>query len=102
MLGGLIDRTAFAISNQPSRYTLNGKPVVPPFKYDRGVSQLRRDGSYKLTPYRDLADLDVFRAAPMVTAWKMNQGIDVQSPRGYVCRSGLAAAVLQSVEILSG
>jgi len=53
--------------------------VAPPFKYDRAVLQLRRDGSYKFTAYSDRADLDVFRAALAVTAWKVNQNVDIQS-----------------------
>jgi len=55
------------------------KPVVPPFKYSRAILQLRRDGSYKLTAYSDSADFDVFRAALVVTAWKVNQGADIQA-----------------------
>ena len=74
-----IERLYPAFSLQTAGYELLlPKPVVPPFKYDRGVLQLRRDGSYKLTAYSDPADLNVFRAALVVTTWKMNQGMDIQ------------------------
>ncbi len=75
-----IERLYPAFALQTAGYELLlPKPVVPPFKYDRAVLQLRRDGSYKLTAYSDLADFDVFRAALVVTAWKMNQGMDIQA-----------------------
>jgi hypothetical protein len=75
-----IERLYPAFALQTAGYELLlPKPVVPPFKYDRAVLQLRRDGSFKLTSYGDLADLDVFRAALVVTAWKINQGMDIQA-----------------------
>lgn len=75
-----IERLYPAFALQTAGYELLlPKPVVPPFKYARAVLQLRRDGSYKLTAYSHLADLDVFRAALVVTAWRMNQGMDIQT-----------------------
>jgi hypothetical protein len=75
-----IERLYPAFALQTAGYDLLlPKPVVPPFKYDRAVLQLRREGSYKFTAYSDLADFDVFRAALVVTAWKMNQGMDIQT-----------------------
>ncbi len=75
-----IERLYPAFALQTAGYELLlPKPVVPPFKYDRAVLQLRRDGSYKLTTYSDRADFDVFRAALVVTAWKVNQSIDIQT-----------------------
>jgi hypothetical protein len=98
LCGGTIDRTgaiagklwiidlkcierlypAFAIQTAGYELLLP-KPVIPPFKYARAILQLRRDRSYKLTAYSDVADFDVFRAALVVTAWKMNQGMDIQT-----------------------
>jgi hypothetical protein len=75
-----IERLYPAFALQTAGYELLlPKPVVPPFKYTRAVLQLKRDGSYKLTAYSDLTDLDLFRAALVVTAWKMNQGMDIQT-----------------------
>lgn len=75
-----IERLYPAFALQTAGYELLlPKPIVPPFKYDRAVLQLRRDGSYKLTAYSDPADLDVFRAALAATAWKMNHGMDIQT-----------------------
>ena len=75
-----IDRLYPSFALQTAGYELLlPKPVVPPFKYDRAILQLRRDGSYKLTAYSDLADFDVFRAALVMTAWKINQGVDIQT-----------------------
>ena len=75
-----IERLYPAFALQTAGYELLlPKPVVPPFKYDRAVLQLRLDGSYKFTAYSDLADFDVFRAALVVTAWKMNQAMDIQT-----------------------
>jgi hypothetical protein len=75
-----IERLYSSFALQTAGYELLlPKPVLPPFKYDRAILQLRRDGSYKLTAYSDVADFDVFRAALVVTAWKMNQGMDIQT-----------------------
>jgi hypothetical protein len=75
-----IERLYPAFALQTAGYELLlPKPVVPPFKYARAVLQLKRDGSYKLMSFNDPADSDVFRAALVVTAWRMNQGMDIQS-----------------------
>ena len=75
-----IDRLYPAFALQTAGYELLlPKPITPPFKYDRAVLQLKRDGSYKFTSYNSRADLEVFRAALAVAAWKMNQGMDIQT-----------------------
>jgi len=75
-----IDRLYPAFALQTAGYELLlPKPIIPPFKYDRAVLQLKRGGSYKFTSYNSYADLDVFRAALAVSAWKMNHGMDIQT-----------------------
>jgi hypothetical protein len=75
-----IERLYPAFALQTAGYELLvPKPVVPPFKYERAVLQLRRDGSYKFTAYSNPADVEVFRAALVVMAWKVNQGMDIQT-----------------------
>jgi hypothetical protein len=53
-----------------------GKPdsigTFPSGSMTRGVVELRKDGTYKLIPHKDHADIDIWRSIMAVFNWKKN------------------------------